>query len=502
MQLLRSYLAARGRQEGITLAELMVVLVIISIIGMVSVGIMVSLFDSNIRSGQYLSQQQTIETYFGFMASRLAPVQRGQIGLPYCVPAQGQNPNQVCRQGSPTSPLTDPADPKLNNRCTEQAEEDGTCRTIIDPLSISGDQLVFRSNGYCYRVFYVEGRQEIRVAVTPGNCSGPTVPRRGPNQQGGSLPADEALDGMVNGSAKSFVLASRIVKNRPTNSPVDPDPLEAFYYYAASANFEERPNTDPVVHADPPGEIATGIPNRSATTQRPQSTSNLGMLHPFYQELANRGQIAYVKGYAYVAGVDNENARPRVSDRLYTQVFALNQVCDVEGTGDDRLITPGTLVEGGVVAANQTNLNYNHSINPGGSTVTPDKQLAYATQVAGQARLIEFTAQTGVKSGGVFLNPPAELTMSVILEKKQNGTWTETDDSNGNSRFEVSQGVPAASSGVVRVSGSFQVPSAVPGGPVDNWRIRVEIKHDSGSNASMTSAKQQTFLSYKVIADY
>lgn len=488
MQLLRSYLAARGRQEGVTLAELMVVLVIISIIALVAVGIMVSLFDSNIRAGQYLSQQQTIETYYGFMASRLAPTQRGQVGLPYCVPAQGQS-NGVCQNGE-----------RINSKCVAQAEEDGLCRTIIDPLSISGDQLVWRSNGYCYRVFYNEQRREIRAAVTSKVCEGRTVPKRGPNEPNNpSDPNDDdpALDNLN----ESFVLASRIIKDKPEGAPADArNPLVIFRYYQAS----EDPNTDsptfPVASS-----VATGVPERAnSANDRPadfqQATGEVTSVHPFYRELSNRGQVALVKGWAYVAGVDDDEARPRIRDRSYSQIFALNQVCDVEGTGgEDRLITPGTLIESGVVGADEPASSW-EAIPTNFGDVT---DLRANTQTAGQTRLLEFNAQVGmrVQSG----TQEAQVLIRALLERRDGQNWVEEADANGNSRFTVSQRVPVGSAvqSVARISGTFKLPAPPPGSSATRWRVRIQAQRDSGpSNTQLNRSKQWTNLAYKVIADY
>lgn len=196
-----------------TLVEMMVVVVILGIISAVSVTLITTILDSNLRTVQTMAQQTTIENTFGYLNSKFADTRRGQLGY-----AEG---------GS------------------------------IDPLSVAGDQLLFSSeNGSgqstCYRLMYFQELKQIRVATRSGSCENQTqsansvLPRRGPNENVGTTenpryfisdPGNSLFDPAIDSAypevaalcensplpawcgARSWILADGVDNSFPASSP-------------------------------------------------------------------------------------------------------------------------------------------------------------------------------------------------------------------------------------------------------------------------------------------
>lgn len=292
--ILRSFKSSFRSEKGVTLIEVVVVMAIIAILSVATLGIVISLFDSSIRTAKYLDQNTTIETMYGFLASRLSVTQVGQVGV---------------------------ADVSTNK---------------INPLTLSGDQFMFQSGGggannnisgsLCYRVFYLEQPIEgsdvftqgdaVWVATAP-DCAD-IMPTRGPNQDPGSVSeADPVLDEDTP-MGTPFVLAGKI-KSTNSNYTVPGGPNQC-----GGANDTKSFSSPLQFFIFCNGALEPLTIDEQASTENPAN--------PAY-DLTN---LAQIRGLQSVAYVDSGNA-PKVPLRSYSQVFSLGQVqqsCAIQGGGD------------------------------------------------------------------------------------------------------------------------------------------------------------------------
>ena len=509
---LQHYLSGLRRERGVTIIEMVVVCLILGIVGTASMMLMISVFDSQIRASQYLDQQTTIESYYGFMASRLATTQKGDVGLPYCKPLRG-DANTVCEDIAAT-------DKRFNNKCKADAEANGNCKTIVDPLTVSGDQLVFRSGGFCYRIFYINTvdsfpdkpelqLEQIRAAVST-DCN-EIAPRRGPSEAPGQgKPADPIIDELYDQSPaalRSFPLANHIIRERPAYASADaPNPLEIFRFYGAGDDTAQVPN----------GEFApsTGIATKA---QYADAGKQLNQIPLFYRDVSNRGKLAFVKGFAYISPVEHGSRLARVSDRPYSQVFALTQVCDVSGSGggDGGGLTPGTMFEAQTIRPNSTNESNwvaggNGPVNIGSGNLESDPLPAEAVP-----QTVDFQAQVQLRAEDAQVaSATATVRASVVLESRVGaGNWTKTEDAFGVSEFSKKAlvlrrnfnpfgqqyGYENPTGDAVTLTGAFHLPSSA--NPQNTqWRLRVLVDRLDGTNVQHLAHRNYTFLTYKVSA--
>lgn len=182
-ELIRKLARARGEQ-GTTLAELMVVVVILGILATATVFIITAVFNANIQAGQKLDQQTTIQTLNSFFNKHLSATKTGKVGM-------------------------------LN-----EAE------TGIDRLTVAGDQFTMVSGDYCYRIIYHTQAKVLGVATQEaedGSCKRGTdgiAPKAGPSDTGSARADDPVLksvdistglqNGSLDGGIKYFPLAFRV----------------------------------------------------------------------------------------------------------------------------------------------------------------------------------------------------------------------------------------------------------------------------------------------------
>lgn len=135
--------------RGFTLIEVLVVLSILGVMATLSVSIIESQLNGEIRQRQTSAQAVGQAQLVSWMSGRLA--RATSVGLP-----------------------------------------DGAGG--IDPLTLAGDQIVFTTpDGACHRLLFIEAEHQLRARTSASGCDAPGFrPSRGPNQAGG--PADAGLD--------------------------------------------------------------------------------------------------------------------------------------------------------------------------------------------------------------------------------------------------------------------------------------------------------------------
>ena len=277
---------------------------IMAILATVTLSLVTSLFDSSIRTSKYLDQNTKIETLYGFFASRMASTNVGNIGL------------------------TKASDP-----------------TAIDPLTISGDQFIFTSNGggsttgstICYRVMYfknnVNGAKNFEagsvwVAVA-SNCDEirPTV---GPNQSGAATSSDPVIGSAGVKKGSPFKLADSIQSTNP-NSSTGPNLCGGPDIGGGST---QKSYTTPLVPFAFCNQVLSPLGVASEAT--PTATGNFYNL----SGTTAAARLGEVRANQVTVYVGQQGGSASVPARQYTQVFSLAQVCAVETEVDLSLPDP------------------------------------------------------------------------------------------------------------------------------------------------------------------
>jgi prepilin-type N-terminal cleavage/methylation domain-containing protein len=154
-------LRSLSRGKGFTIIEMMVVVALIGFLSAISVSLITLLFQSNIRAAQSANQQNSIEVFYGFLASKLSYVNASDMGIP--VPG-------------------DPGEVKADSLASDQM-----LFTYVDDFD----------GATCYRIMYIKATDEIRLASYPQRCStpgNPLRPKRRPNQ---AVTGDKTSDGFA-----------------------------------------------------------------------------------------------------------------------------------------------------------------------------------------------------------------------------------------------------------------------------------------------------------------
>jgi prepilin-type N-terminal cleavage/methylation domain-containing protein len=438
--MLARYRSLARDERGFTLIEVLVVIAMIGILTGVTISLIIALFDSNIRAGEYLDQQTTIETMYGFMASRLATAQR-PVAL-----TKGSGNSQT-----------------------------------VDPLSISGDQLVWESpDGLCYRVFYVKRLDQIRATVAT-TCTDPKVkPVRGPNQKAANgtdvaQPTDPdydiALDKPLGQEDSSFILASSVSRVPPANAP--------------------QGATNPLVFLTPLGDdnLPLAVDDEASNSSNPNNHSD------WYDSAANREDVASFDVTAYVDPSVGEGA-PRVPSRYYRQNISLQQVCNVPGAGTTGA-TPGSVVEHLRVDGDPSGGWQTLAANAGGYDILATNGSGdplQSGQITSQNVWLNFNGAVTVR------NVTGSFEIKAELMKADTGDpdFSAVADKNGRSKFIYSSGVSYSAAQTVPFAGNFQLPGA--GAQADTqYIVRISIGKHSNS-LDYTTKIDSEFLDYQAIA--
>lgn len=446
------------------------VILIISIIGLVTVSITTSLFNSNIRAGQFLNQQTTIESFYGFMSSRLSVAQRGQIGLSSCRPATGG------------VPITNPTNAQLDAACnnstnvtmptgvpghqyTECQTVSATCKTIVSPLSVAGDQIIFQSGGLCYRIFYLDediknGSNVIKQGDTLNAAVGSSCdevwPVRGPNElQDQQSSGDPDYDPVLDTASGSFVLAYGIQSEKPQGA----------------TGTVSVPATDPLV----PLAYLDSADTQYAVSDSPGRTDAVdafyiptGAQNDDPQEILNEIYSLSATAYVSAPGVD-DNTNIRIGDRYYQQSFFLNQLCDINGN----VITPGSPT--GPASGDLTG-NY-----PG-----PDIKAGAVNSSKiqdGEVKTSDLDNQA-VTAGKIGVLPAAQI-FQTNAQSIPNNTYTtiQIPDNPANTSFDTDNMTTAANQIIAKTAGYYRIDGLIEFGASTSGSRGIALQKNGGNIA-------------------
>ena len=295
------------REGGFSLVEVLVVCALIGFLSAVSVALISVLFDGHLRATQMLDQQSTIETYTGFLISKLSLTQR-PIGI---APGGG--------------PIVD----------TPQAGDNE-----IEPLSLAGDQLVFTSDGVCVRVLYIKAERQIRAMLSSSCSNADIAPKRGPNQP---LPAGNDDDGR-NGAVPQAIGDGYLESDDPLVDPAIDSASPRWSSVCGSNCAASFPIAEGIVATRPPyapvGADIELIPFKPVIDQSGGSShalvdanANRNSSTSFYADDTNARSIGSVDLIAYVDPVVPGLTVAHATPRYYDQNVSIQQVviCDLPG---------------------------------------------------------------------------------------------------------------------------------------------------------------------------
>jgi prepilin-type N-terminal cleavage/methylation domain-containing protein len=445
----------RSDQRGFTLVEVLVTLALVAALATITISVVDSLFNSNLRANQLLEQQQTIETTYGFFAQRLALAQRNLGDV------TGSGANQK-----------------------------------IDPLTIGPDQLMFTVNGVCYRVFYLEHEKEIRAATDPNGCQDPDIkPKRLPNEK---VPAGHAGAGTthvtdVNDPLFDPALDGPFVEDDPDTDNVDESALYADASYEISpANTippapDGRPRLKIFQYFDDRDREINFDPEDTECSDPPSTDDSP------YCDITNRTKIATVKVNVYVDAVLNSSAA-RVRARQYSQRFSLNQVCVVQDPNGGNGVTPGTVYDAERVdgldddgyrqlsSGDSETYQILQSADPDNAQdAQPLRSRGYATEPT----WLRFNGAVAVRAQSG--NATAEITVS--LHDADTHQLIATDYlADGRREFVYSTPASSGAWQTIPLSGAFQLTDTGPD-PSKRVYVKVTVKAVGGSIDYSTSTK-------------
>lgn len=444
-------------QEGFTLIEAMIVLSIFAVILVGFAGLVAAFYNTPASTQQMSSQQQTLESVGGYMQSKILAAQRPFGLLDEINPAR------------------------------------------IDPLTITGDQLVFKSGSLCYRVFYLQSARQIRVSV--GDSCASIRPKRGPNDgltdvaglgspgqnnmngtwEPGESHYDPSLDapaadpGSTTRPAWS-ALARNVVPSPPANAPTgSPSPLETFAYRGDDATLytvDARADADPAAtHAD------------------------------FYSAAANREGVATIDLILYLAGASDD---PLVSDRYHRRNLSSAPTQAAFGPPVSARLDGNSNSNWQSVAAGervQVQGCNNCTSFPGGT-----KYLRSA-EIGSQSAWLELDGQVTFRSGSSSSSTGGTPIVEAVLYRDPDGpsgpsapTDSFTASSELRTKF-VFQGtrMTGDTPRTVAYSGSFRLPTGTTDNASTTYSVRMFAVNADTANMQYSNDRTGMYLRYRVV---
>jgi type II secretory pathway pseudopilin PulG len=171
---LRRARALTRREDGQTLIEMLVVILVIGVLIGAGATFIIGQFNANARSFQLFQQETALQQTNNFLNARLSAMSF----------------DEGSQDSIGTTLSTGEIDVSTGETTSVEVACSSSPNQCINPLSVAGDQLVFRSQGVCYRVFYVSTNKQLDVAIaapagsSPNlTCTGSAIdPVRGPNE--------------------------------------------------------------------------------------------------------------------------------------------------------------------------------------------------------------------------------------------------------------------------------------------------------------------------------
>lgn len=191
---------ACAAQEGFTLIEILVAMVVTGFVLVAAFYLVSGIFNSDTRSTQDLSTRDALAKATEYLSLNLGPATTGALGVPCGYEQHASCPSD----GSSSAPER------------------------LVPTSISGDQLVFTSNGTCYRIYYgtppdpaSDGAEyDLLVASAPTGegCSSVAPPGGLAGPSKGTSDPDYSSDPVLDPSAPGHVFSQSLLNS--TGAPL------------------------------------------------------------------------------------------------------------------------------------------------------------------------------------------------------------------------------------------------------------------------------------------
>lgn len=403
-------------ERGFLLIEMMITISVLGVLLLVLAGLFTTVYNSLIISEQRLQQRERAQAALGWASSHLAAA-RGPFGL------------------------------------ADSGEG-------IGPLSISADQLVFRSGGRCYRIFWRERTSELRGASAL-DCTS-LKPVRGPNERDGSGDwlivtdqNDPAYDPVLDDPARSFRITDQVVASRPTGAPVsDPALYRPLRFFA-----------------DDGQELGAG------------ARAGDGSGAPFYSDQDNRSKIGSVELTLYI-GATTPQASSLAPVRYFSTMLAAGQAQPsaspaIETRLDGEAGTSSTISAGADFAPVTT--------SDGGPALQ-------SAAIPSQPGWLEFSGSLAASGDGEPVLKAELYRNGAPIPSGQHELEPRTDfvyDGGSLSGSDPEQ---------IPFQGMFRIPVSTSDTGSDTYRVRISIANsDASQSFTYSHAPGSLWLSYKVV---
>jgi prepilin-type N-terminal cleavage/methylation domain-containing protein len=457
MARLRNHLDTLSDERGMTLIELLVVCVLMTILAGITVSLVSTLFNTNIIAQQVLGQQQTTNTLFGFLATKIATAQRP--------------PNSLRR----------------------------TCgaANCIDYRGIGPDQFLFSSQGMCYRVMWISDLQQIRV-TSAGSCTATTItPKRLPNQTVGQAFSD--LNQACPTTPNNYCSLYRLPVSEKNNSQ---------YASVYDASLDELTGATPGSQLLVSGITATAAGQPSLTPF--VFKDDQGTVLPFaynskdsipYNNINRMADVASITVSAYVLPTLINQSGVRVATSVTSQNFTLQQVCPTT-----KVVPPPGLIYGNSFVQGSPSQATSRTVAQGStySTVDVGDSATTALQSAASPQQNEFISFRGALNvAGPTSGSTGETDVRVSLYQQDGAAAAVTaTDTNGNQSFTFAALPPVVSPlafTTVPVQGKFQV-TIDAGHPDRQYFVRMHVRSLSGGTITYSTQADDMWLATQWVA--